>query len=79
MSWTRPQLERMAKLQLQLQQLIAETGTEAIGVDWLVEANECIASAQNFATTQIERREKREGAQSEWRQLIAIAQEQGRM
>jgi hypothetical protein len=78
MSWQRPHLDRMAKLQQQIQRLVAEAGTDAIGTDWLVEANECVASAQNFAATQIERREKREEVQREWKQLISAAREQGR-
>jgi hypothetical protein len=60
MSWTRPQLERLAKLQVQIQQLVFEAGSDAIGADWLVQANECLTAAQGLALLQVERREQRE-------------------
>jgi len=60
MSWTRPQLERLAKLQIQIQQLAADAGTDAIGTDWLVQANECLTAAEGVALLQVQRREHRE-------------------
>jgi hypothetical protein len=78
-SWTRPQIEKLAKLQLQIQQLADEAGSDAIGVDWLVEVNECINACQGVALLQIERSEKREEAKREWQQFLSVAHAQGRM
>jgi hypothetical protein len=60
MSWTRPQLERLAKLQLSIQQLASDAGPGAIGTDWLVQANECLTAVEDLALMQVERRESRE-------------------
>jgi len=60
MSWTRPHLDRMAKLQCQVQQLVAEGGTAAAGVDSLIQANEALTEAQGLALAEVERAERRE-------------------
>jgi hypothetical protein len=52
MSWTREHLEELAELQLRTQRIIASAGTDAPGVDWLVEVNECLTNAQAMAVIQ---------------------------
>jgi hypothetical protein len=58
MSWTREHIETMIGLQLKTQQLIHAAGTDAPGIDWLVEVNECFTHAIGLAELQHGRRAK---------------------
>jgi hypothetical protein len=62
MSWTRKHLETMTELQLNIQRLVEEAGTEAVGVDNLVETNELLAEAQGYALLEVERLEHKQEA-----------------
>jgi hypothetical protein len=58
MSWMREHVETMLELQLKTQRLIEAAGTNAPGVDWLIEVNECLTAALGFASLQVERHER---------------------
>ena len=60
MSWTRAHLDRLTKLQFQIQQLVDEAGTEAVGVDNLVQTNELVAETQAYALLEVEQAERAE-------------------
>jgi hypothetical protein len=72
MSWTRAQVERLGKLQLQIQTLIQEVGNDAPGLDILVSINEQMADVQQVGLEEVEqiehKREAREfvDALGEW-------------
>ena len=57
MTWTRTHLDRMAKLQLQVQTLVSEAGTDAPGTDRLIQANELLTKAQELALEEVKRSE----------------------
>jgi hypothetical protein len=64
MPWTRSHLDRLAKLQQQVQTIVAEAGTDAPGAEWLIEANESLTAAQGVALTAIEAAERHADAMS---------------
>jgi hypothetical protein len=60
-SWTRAHIEELAELQIRTQRIIESAGTDAPGVDWLVEVNECLTNAEGLAAVQILRRDGPQG------------------
>lgn len=78
MSWTRAHLEELAELQLRTQRIIGSAGTDAPGVDWLVEVNECLTHAQGMAAIQIARRDGPE-ALAGWGKMAMLTVENVRL
>lgn len=74
MSWTRPQLERLEKLQLQIRNLINEVGTDSDGADSLISANELMRTASGKALQGIERDERNAYARKLTEALRPLAQ-----
>lgn len=57
MSWTRAHVERFSKLQGQVQGLVSEIGTDALGADTLITINELMTAVQGIGLGVVEAEE----------------------